>query len=1578
MFDRPGGIGRGDGVPLVTRLLLLRAAVHVDLSPSASPIPSAREAALMLPTLRIVSHFAQETPSASASPLRPLTTTPEEEAQFLEAYPSLHGLLSSLAAERLAQRVRLRQLQTSVVRTSVKLTRAAAASASAEDTPALRSSSNSSNDVDYSQLQGVVAAATASFAEDAACCSTITPHSPQLNPWCFLPVSAEGCYVTVPSPPFVQWCRTQAVRCCDGVGTASPTEPKFCGGPMRYTDIVHYASATRSPSSRALSANAAAAALGPGDGEDSGYMHGYTFMLEGDVFTGSGRGGEAAAVAAAVASMDRQLSEASLRDNGGEEASILMWCVLSDAPVYNFMRALTHEAVSAMSYVAQRVYNERVGSTVASSASAPLAPGVYTALLDDALQEEVVRPLAKELLTCGSVSSRTLPGDAFTVQLALQRSSEDGGGRGGPTASRSLTSPAPSLLTFRRPLDMLYPHADVPLAPLLLSFNEDALHVLQSLLMQEARVVVLGATPQHASACVVSLPALLSPLTWVSPLVPYLPPHLAAVTGLLQTLLRRPFEQRRRHAPSGKPPAQLLASHRVESTGFLVGSTAAIQPYLLLLSSSSRVEAGMGANDRGGGEERATRVWIADARTGCIGVCPEEPVARFSRADSLPSANSSDGSAETAAAASTALGAWATPAHVDLRQIAPHCCERDGSRSDAALYGAARNRLRAATESNVMDAAPLDLLPAFSDDLRHLLRRVVSVDKRRLFRHCLEAMAQHTQARLEGLESLAARLTRGLRLETGAASIGRSLSTDSTFHDVLESRSSCSGAEEWDEELTENHASEGGIAALRATTVTLTQSFSKSFASAAASSAMSFAATTAPQFPVLPPHELWQLQVEWFDYMVRRFTGAYRRGLTTTMTAAGGGLGSRSSSAGGSGQCRAPTIESSLFLVPGMDQRHALAKRVSQTHLFKQFECAVLAAEIVGLRRVLSRSADARAGGAQPLHSCDGGAEVHPLLANVRSLALFALWLSRARLHYAELYTDLASVDAVGLVHTAMVMRWFAKRPGSSALVSVPGAIQLLAGGYSDSGAGEEAEAATTRAAYRGRGPDAHGGGGGALRGLLSKVAKKVKDSLNSDGGGRGRARGVEAVYLPAAVACLHTFRAPPFSQLPKAPTLSAIPTYAKDPLTKRRGDAASSTSGRCGRHVRRRHRTAAQAPLSGYASLPPRAEWARQQEQQRRIALDTEFTLQDCVNVVQAAGPGGGGGGSGGGGYDVSGVGVYGGGSAYVSGLGLTSATPDAIARTGGDAKDGRANVGMSASAQQRDAYMRAASEASLYICHALPLDIVHEFSAYEPLLCPVPPGRAQSSSAGTSGDALEVGSAAAYLRVGSLCPTYASVWCEGEARMMGASVEQPHPRPTKTSTSAAASPASSAQSQPQPPRVAYPVPPPLWGAFTSGVPQDYPSATPAAPNGRRDGDAPLHQAVSACASTPASLLWSNATGPLAVHSASDSPSLHGSATLVTGTNGSGTWSGGGGWSSGAPPMMMLEATEALPPHRGFAPSSTATAVAAPDPRTLMDDLFAGMPTHPAVDTATAERGSQRQPSTEAAHRPLTLDDFF
>ncbi|KAG8342902.1 hypothetical protein TRVL_06269 [Trypanosoma vivax] len=134
--------------------------------------------------------------------------------------------------------------------------------------------------------------------------------------------------------------------------------------------------------------------------------------------------------------------------------------------------------------------------------------------------------------------------------------------------------------SFVRPADMQSPFVDVPLATLCLSFSYDSLRTIHSLLLQGKRVVFIGATPQHASSCVVSVQAMLIPFLWAHPIVPYLPPEGGEIVGMLRG-----------------------------SCGFIVGSTADIIPRLMLFINEEA-------------DEVHGRVWFADARTGLVGVAP--------------------------------------------------------------------------------------------------------------------------------------------------------------------------------------------------------------------------------------------------------------------------------------------------------------------------------------------------------------------------------------------------------------------------------------------------------------------------------------------------------------------------------------------------------------------------------------------------------------------------------------------------------------------------------------------------------------------------------------------------------------------------------------------------------------------------------------------------------------------------------------------------------------------------------------------------------------------------------------------
>ncbi|RNF02186.1 hypothetical protein TraAM80_06599 [Trypanosoma rangeli] len=160
-----------------------------------------------------------------------------------------------------------------------------------------------------------------------------------------------------------------------------------------------------------------------------------------------------------------------------------------------------------------------------------------------------------------------------------------------------------------RPDNLHYPWVNVPLPTLFLSFSYDALRVIHSLLLQERRVVFIGATPQHASACVVSAQAMLSPFLWTLPIVPYLPPEACEVLEALG------------------------------GAGFILGSTADMVPHLMLRGSLADPQRRSCAGGKAAAveEEDGGRIWFADGRTGMIGVSPlDTDVVPFTMLDLVP------------------------------------------------------------------------------------------------------------------------------------------------------------------------------------------------------------------------------------------------------------------------------------------------------------------------------------------------------------------------------------------------------------------------------------------------------------------------------------------------------------------------------------------------------------------------------------------------------------------------------------------------------------------------------------------------------------------------------------------------------------------------------------------------------------------------------------------------------------------------------------------------------------------------------------------------------------------------------
>jgi hypothetical protein len=1701
------GNSASEGIPLLTRVLLVRATARFDPSfpgdaHRASPAPysshpgrspttcvppyAALGAVHVHPSLRIVAHYTRSTsrsdggsaplPSSPVSSLRRATNTPSDDADFFASHTSLHQLLLSLAASRLDEKVKLRQAQMDVARTAVKMARvsaesaaaAAAVTAASPDVESIVSGSFAAASISSSalmrggggggglhgatisaddetsqtatgtsnsnqQVQGMLAAVTATFAEDAAWRSLTTPYRSQLNPWSLTSVSDEGCYLTFPSPAFVHWSEIQAGRCCTaaelGVGTM---EPDTQNGPMRYNDVVHFASVV----------GGVTRGDGSSSGEGNGYLHGYAFLLDGVIFAGSREH-----KANTSSTVDAPFSD----DDG--EVSVLLWCVLSDAPVFNFMRSLTLEVVAAMSYVAKRTYHAAADAVVSRGGRGVGRTDAYTATLDSALDAEVVRPLAAELVVHGTVASRTLPGESFTITLPLTRDSQSSA----PT--RPQTSSMSGALTFRRPLDLLFPFADVPLSVLLLSFGEDALRVLQSLLLQEERVVIIGATPQHASACVISVLSLIAPFTWVSPLIPYLPPHTAAQSGVLCTLLSTPYEHQRqkqrqqqqnslpvasRPAPYPSRGASLQSSQQMESEGFLLGSTAGIRPYLMFLSAFGVTEGGCGGTGARSG--RAPHVWIADARTGAVGVCPTEPISPYLLVDAQTADSSSSNSKIRADRSCTAHGgasAWTLHAHLDIRAVAPQMytsqCSgtaRAGSpHNPYVLYNTVRHTLRTAVELHALDAVPLDVLPPFNDELCDALRRVAPAEKRRQFRQALEELTQHTHVRLENLSSLAARLARGLRQAIKAAAAAAAAATATTASpsnamrlssfsaDSIDSGSgyvsgsdSDSASASDDDDDIENAFQMDENASFRAVTEAVAQSHTLAFHDPSSPSGL-------VKFPALTSHETLQVQSAFLGYVVDRLAGAYRRGITVVS-----GAPHRSG-------CRRRFMEASVFLAPGLDQHYTLAETIARTHLFRQFSCAMLAAEAVGLRRVLGGSElqvhspnEAMAGGGSR------SGEAHVMLKLVRPLAMFAILCDRARLQYPELYADVPALDAAGTVYAALVKRCFAHRPGPPATVLVPPVIRSLAGSSAPSDPHRAGAIPSSSSATYGS-----GGSGSGLRGFLTKVAKAMKrHGSNGDngggGGGGGGGRGLPVLYIPASVACMNSFAVAPFSAQHVAPESFNITTYddvGPDGKPRRHHRHHHHQGGGNAKKGGRRSRKQYLADLYAIPVKPQRQQWARQQQHQQRTAIGMDFTLDDCTTAPRShIVPGGAGelstssfatsatavgmGGSGGGG-GVAGVSN---GSVYVSGVGLDAEVLTALARSGG---------ARSGSSGNNDAAIRAMAEASLNICHELPLDIVHQFDAYEPLLGPL---TVVSSSAATmiahgktAALADDVTSPAAFMGVGLMCPSCVNIWREGETRATRVLQERHHQTTPSPSSSPqrkqGASPPMHARSTsslqlppPAPPLPSQPLaeivsgteeggaPATSWGTFTSGAPLGYPiDNTPRNLAGMQTAMSPPIHVRRTTPSPPASRgnsvpqppranthpdAWDTwgVQGPVVVNTPNTATAV---ANNNNNSSGASSCATRGGETLAAPTALKMSTSSSNPrgggdtgegSHADVLPStltlsSVVLPVSAPAPGDVMDELFAGLSNY-SNNCSSANSAAPPQP------RRQTLDDFF
>lgn len=184
-------------------------------------------------------------------------------------------------------------------------------------------------------------------------------------------------------------------------------------------------------------------------------------------------------------------------------------------------------------------------------------------------------------------------------------------------------------LALQRSAAMLFEMIDTPLSILLQSFSNDAIRLLHTLLLSESRIIFLGCSPQHASACAVSAPSIVSPLKWVAPLIPYLPVEMIKGSRLLEALFSPSIGHENCRS---RQEGDIIPSLCSEANGFIIGCMGDLIPPLILCWSALAA-----AN---GGISASTQVWVADARTGHIGrlpvECPWNTSSGISCCDQLP------------------------------------------------------------------------------------------------------------------------------------------------------------------------------------------------------------------------------------------------------------------------------------------------------------------------------------------------------------------------------------------------------------------------------------------------------------------------------------------------------------------------------------------------------------------------------------------------------------------------------------------------------------------------------------------------------------------------------------------------------------------------------------------------------------------------------------------------------------------------------------------------------------------------------------------------------------------------------
>ncbi|PBJ69292.1 hypothetical protein BCY84_20020 [Trypanosoma cruzi cruzi] len=248
----------------------------------------------------------------------------------------------------------------------------------------------------------------------------------------------------------------------------------------------------------------------------------------------------------------------------------LMLSAFSTSPLFNMLRTVVLETVPHLFCAARDFYFNR--RTVSRVEEKRTVSAVYA---------EVMSPL-REIVDARSTACSTPANRHFYLSFSHTR------------------------VSIVRPDDLRYPFVNAPLPTLFLSFSYDALRVIHSLLLQERRVVFIGATPQHASACVVSVQAMLSPFIWTLPIVPYMPPEACEILEALG------------------------------DSGFILGSTAEMVPHLMLHSGLSNPQRCSSSNEKVAENERG-RIWFADGRTGVVGVSPlDADVVPFTMLDLVP------------------------------------------------------------------------------------------------------------------------------------------------------------------------------------------------------------------------------------------------------------------------------------------------------------------------------------------------------------------------------------------------------------------------------------------------------------------------------------------------------------------------------------------------------------------------------------------------------------------------------------------------------------------------------------------------------------------------------------------------------------------------------------------------------------------------------------------------------------------------------------------------------------------------------------------------------------------------------